>query len=147
MSTARVSRVSVGRVYNLGNYEHVRYEITVDIPGGESATRAIIGVERILAGMKPIKDEVHSAAQIAHASGEISRMKEATDDVWQRNWGHCTGTREEVIARYENSFAETMTKRAAAIQRAKYARLLFDSLHGAEQFKDAKLDWDDDQDY
>lgn len=147
MSTSRVSRISVGRVYNLGNYEHVRYEITVDIPEGESAARAIVGVERIIAGLKPIKDSVESEAQLAHAAARLEEMEAADADTWQRNWGHCTGTREEVIKRHEESLRKAVTERAAAIQRAKTARLLFDDLHGAEQFKDAKLDWDHDGDY
>lgn len=27
----RVSRITVGRVHNLGNYENIRYEVTIDV--------------------------------------------------------------------------------------------------------------------
>ena len=142
---SRISKITVGRLYNLGDYEHIRYDLTVDIPEGESAAQAISAVERIMAGLKPLRRQcLSSETDLAHAAGEIQRMKEASDEIWQRNWGHCTGTRPEVIARYEEQHAENTAKRHQAIATAAKARALFDDLAGAEHFKDAKLDWQDD---
>jgi hypothetical protein len=51
-----------------------------------------------------------------------------------------------VIARFEESLTESKEERDAAEQRAKKARELFDDLGGASEWKDAKLDWSD-EDY
>ncbi len=144
MNTSRISKITVSRLYNLGNYEHIRYELTVDVPADTSATSAIVAVERILTGMKPLdRLPVQTAQHLAHEGERINRMKSLDDEGWSREYGHCVGTREEVIQRYEKSLAEETEKRWKAVNRAKLARDLFDSLGGAEQFKDAKLDWED----
>lgn len=147
MKTAKphISRISIGRVYNLGNYEHVRYELTVEVPAGSSASKAIVGVEKLIAGLRPIKG-VKSPGELTYDAGEISRMKEMSEDAWQRQYGHCKGTRAEVTKRYEKAHAENVTKRTRALKRAAKARALFDSLNGSAAWKDAKLDWQDDYD-
>ena len=48
-----VSRIVVGRLYNLGNYEHVRYELTVDVPEGRSAALALKNTLRLLKAANP----------------------------------------------------------------------------------------------
>jgi hypothetical protein len=35
----RVVRVGIGRLYNLGNYEHIRYDLTIEIPEGSGRVR------------------------------------------------------------------------------------------------------------
>lgn len=138
---SRISKITVGRLFNLGNYEHVRYELTVDVPEGQSATQAITAVEAILEGMKPVsRCGVPSESEIAHAEKSLQAMRSMN---FQRNYGHCEGTPAEIIDRHEQSLEEAKTKRASALATAKQARALFDDLGGASQWKDAKLDWDD----
>ena len=31
----KITKITVGRLHNLGNYEHVRYELTVEVPEGQ----------------------------------------------------------------------------------------------------------------
>lgn len=141
----RITRITIGRLYNLGSYEHVRYELTVEIPEGESPTVAVMGMEKILEGMKPVKTlPVDNEWEIKRKHDEILRMENLTGDQWQREYGHCVGSREEVIERYKTSHNEAVQKREAALARASRARALFDDLGGAAEWKDAKLDWDDD---
>ena len=138
---SRISKITVGRLFNLGNYEHVRYELTVDVPEGQSATQAITAVEAILEGMKPVsRCGVPSESEIAHAEKSLQAMRSMN---FQRNYGHCEGTPAEIIVRHEQSLEEAKAKRASALATAKQARALFDDLGGASQWKDAKLDWDD----
>jgi hypothetical protein len=139
---SRVSKISIGRVYNLGNYEHVRYEITVDVPEGQSAAKAIVGLEHVIAGLKPLR-HINEEHELARDAANIERMKKYTDEEWQSHHGHSVGTRKEVIARYVKAHREAVQRRKAAVKIAAKARALFDNLNGAEKFKDAKLDWDE----
>ena len=45
----RISRIGIGRLHNLGNYEHVRYEVTVELPPGTSPARpaALIAMQTV----------------------------------------------------------------------------------------------------
>ena len=141
----RISKITVGRLYNLGNYEHVRYELTVEVKEGESAATAIIGVEKILAGLKPIERcGVPEEHEIERAKREVDEMRKMPVAEWERRYGHCVGTPSEVIARYEASLKENQDKREAALKHAQMARELFDDLGGASEFKDAKLSREED---
>ena len=143
-----ISKITLGRLYNLGSYEHVRYELTAEIQQGESAADAVTGMEKILAGLAPLKNAcINTESEIAHKTKEIQDMKTMPVVDWQRRYGHCTGTAAEVIARYEASLHEEIEKREKALARAKRARQLFDDLGGASKWKDAKLDWQDDDDF
>ena len=142
-----VSRITVGRLFNLGNYEHVRYEVTVDVAAGESATQAATAVEAILENLKPLKTQcIETESEIAHAKRAIEEMKTLPAVEWERRWG-TDKTPSEIIQRHEQALAERITKREAAVSRAAMARRLLDDLGGAAQWKDAKLDWQDDSDF
>ena len=41
-----ITKITIGRLYNLGNYEHVRHDLTVEVKDGESAATAITGMEK-----------------------------------------------------------------------------------------------------
>jgi hypothetical protein len=139
-----ITKITIGRLYNLGNYEHVRYELTAEIPEGKSATIAVLGMEKILAGMKPVRTLcVDSEHEIKRMHAEVLKMEGLDADHWQRDYGHCVGTREEVIERYKTSYNKAVEKREAALALASRARALFDDLGGASEWKDAKVDWDD----
>jgi len=141
----KVSKITVGRLFNKGNYEHVRYELTVDVKEGESAAAAITGMERILEAMKPLdKCCIKTAQELERGQREIDKMLATTASQWEREYGHCTGTPSEVIERYLKSLREETDKRDKALERARMARKAFDDLGGTETWKDAKLDWEDD---
>lgn len=139
----KITKITVGRLYNLGNYEHIRYELTVDIHDGDDASHAIVGVERILAGLAPDRS-IKDAAQISRDEERIQRMRTMSAVDWEREYRHHEGTPSEVIARYEESLDADKKRRAAALDRQRRARELFNDLGGAVNFADAKLSWDDD---
>jgi len=142
---SRISKITVGRLYNLGNYEHVRYDLTVDVAEGESAASAIIALEKIIAGMKPLKNQpIKQEAELERDRRRIEEMKTMPVADWERNYGTYKGTVREIIERHEKDLAENENKRDAAVTRARRARQLFDDLAGAEKWTDAKLTWDND---
>jgi hypothetical protein len=48
-----VAEITIGRLFNLGQYEHVRYEIKVSALDGSGVADTIRALERVLAGIKP----------------------------------------------------------------------------------------------
>lgn len=140
-----ITKITVARLYNLGNYEHVRYELTAEIKEGESATTAIKGLESIVGGLKPLeKCGICSASEIDRKRREVDEMRKMPVAEWGRRYGHCVGTPSEVIQRYELSLKEEEDKREEATRRASEARELMDDLGGAAEWSDAKLSWEDD---
>lgn len=138
---SRVSRIAVGRVYNLGNYEHIRYELTVDVPENASASEAIVGVEKLLAGLKP--DRVtKSARDILRDEKLIEDLKVMPLAEFERRHGSPVGGPAEYIKRLEESVADDKRKRTEADALYKSVRNAFDDIGGASQLKDAKWDWD-----
>lgn len=143
-----VSKITIGRLYNLGNYEHVRYELTVEVKEGESASAAVIALEKILRGLQPLdRRGIKSAAELSREEKQVEEMRQMPVAEWERRYGHCQGTPSEVIARYEAELMESTARRTAALERARKAREYFDDLGGVETWKDAKLDWEDDSDF
>ena len=138
----KVSKITIGRLYNLGNYEHVRYELTVEVPEGESAAVAVKGMERILEAMSPHM-AVQSESELKRKAAEVERMKTMPAVEWERNYGGHKGTPTEIIERYQTGLDEETLKRQTALARAAKARQLFDDLGGAAEWKDAKLAWED----
>lgn len=148
-TTPRISKITVGRLYNLGSYEHIRYELTVDVPDGESAAKAIIGIEKILIGLKPEKTTaVPSQTDLKHEANHIEEMikyyREHTEEVFDQKYGHYEGSASEYITRCQTSHQNNLQKRMEWETREKKARILFDDLGGASEWKDCKLDWETD---
>lgn len=138
----RISALTVSRLYNLGNYEHVRYEITIQVAPGDSASKALIGAERLLAGLAPLKN-LRSLQDIAHMEDELKEIAALSEDQWKldmRNTEDATLGKE--IASRMCAIAGAKAVRNALIARARRARELFDDLGGSATFTDVKLDWE-----
>lgn len=148
----KTTKLTIGRLFNLGSYEHIRYEITVELNDGDSAEKAIIGLEKIMECIKPEKntcvktrsDLRRDAARIAELKAKLVRTSE---DQFRNEVGHFVGTPIEYIARLESSHIEEMGKRISYETRCRKARALLDNLGGAETFKDCKLSWEDETDW
>lgn len=146
---SRVSRITIARLFNLGSYEHVRYEVTVEVPEGASAARTLIGLERLMGAINPkAPGSVKEVSTIRREQAHYEEMIGLSDDEFRRLHGrsgdHFEGTREEYQERVRLSIEEDKTKRTEWESRSKLARRLFDDLGGAEHFTDAKLSWEDD---
>lgn len=147
----RVTKITIGRLYNLGSYEHVRYEICVEVTEGHSAEAAIIGLEKIMDGLKPeSKSCTKDRAALARERRRIADMRDQLaqhgEEEFARRHGYYTGTAANYISRCEASLFEETQKRDAWEKRATKARALLNDLGGAAVWKDAKLGWEQDYD-
>lgn len=144
MSEPRISRITIGRLFNLGSYEHVRYELTVDVPEGQSASEVLIGVERLLQAISP--NALKYCKSEMDLKRDEARLLEAftmPEEKFRREYMGWVGTRTEIVERLRKGLEEEKDKRRKLLSLAKRARELFDDLGGASEWKDAKLDWED----
>ena len=143
----KVSKITIGRLFNKGNYEHIRYELTVEVKDGESSTDAVINLERILEALKPLSTLcLPSERELQQKAKEIERIKTMPEVEWERTYGGYKGTPAEIIERHQAALNEGSLKRESALQRAQAARAAFDNLGGIAEHRDAKLDWETDYD-
>ena len=141
----KTTKITIARLYNLGSYEHARYEITAEISEGESASKALIGLEKILSALNPKPPgSVPSEDETKREIRRLEEMRALDDDTFERCHGGYKGTRAEYIERISKSIAEGTARREAWQAKAEKARDLLDDLGGAAEWKDAKLDWEDD---
>jgi hypothetical protein len=132
---SHVTRLTIARLFNLGSYEHVRYEVQVDVPEGQSAAQACYGVERILAGLKPkCPVDVY----------ELARLKEKTKWSEQDWWRyHGKDSWESAKAANQAELERQLGKVKAWKDEQTKVRALLDDLGAAYQHTDAKLTWED----
>jgi hypothetical protein len=137
-----ITKITTSRLYNLGNYEHVRYEITVDVGADESAEQAFRALDLVLARLKPDR-MMPTKQEIEREELRIVRMRTMTDDEWSSEYGHAVGTRDEIIARYEVDLAGKKQRRAKSIADRDRAYAALKDLGGVEVHTDAKDHWQD----
>lgn len=124
----RVSRITIGRLHNLGNYEHVRYEISVDVGKSDEPGEVLIGLEKILDNLQArsgvAEYEVRNAREVlAKPEGELSDYE----------------------YRRRDEYAEKIEKYEAAMSKRQKARDALNALNGSVNYVDAKLSWEDDE--
>jgi hypothetical protein len=136
-----ISKITVGRLYNLGNYEHIRYELTAEIPDGESAATALIGIENILNALNPKRPFGCPTFDDIRRQDASLRLVEAESD---HNFEHRYGSeKSQYLANERAKLAENMKRQQEWDDKQKRARFLLQDLAGAANYKDAKLEWDD----
>lgn len=145
----KITKITIGRLYNLGSYEHVRYEISVEVPEGESSATALIGLEKIVTALSP-KTHTHSRDELRREALSLEIMGKdlaLPEDEFRRKHGFFEGVPIDYVKRCNEFYAEKVAQRDAWEKRGKKARFLLDDLGGAANWKDAKLDWENDNDY
>jgi hypothetical protein len=143
-----ITKITIGRLYNLGSYEHIRYELTCEIPPGESPATAIVGMEKIICGLNPkMSGDCVSEFDEKRKRLEIEDMNALDDEafkdryVWNENL-----SRSEYMKNMLGSLNDGVVKRKKWEARAAKARKLLEDLGGAANWRDAKMEWDiDDQ--
>lgn len=134
-TTTQIRRITIGRLYNLGNYEHVRYELSVEIGEGKSAALALRNTLRLLKAVNPkppvaLYDYERAKLQIEKPG---DWHKNVVDKIEQAKF------RKEMVVEAKKNVKkfETWLKRRHA------AEAVLDDIGGTKAFKDAKLSWDD----
>jgi len=54
---ARVKSIEISRLFNVGDNEHVKYSIGVDVAGTESAEKVFENLEHVIEALRPIGEE------------------------------------------------------------------------------------------
>lgn len=122
---SHITRITVSRLYNLGNYEHIRYELTADVPYGCSAKLAMSKLVKILQGANP--KPPFSRVEYEKAKTSISKPLSKMDAYDHDN------------ANYYRRTIDLVDKWNEGQKKA------LDLLHrfgGTADHKDAKLDWE-----
>lgn len=148
----KTTKITIGRLFNLGSYEHIRYEVTVELGEGDSAEKAITGLEKVLECLKPERNHaVETRSDLRREAARISELKaklvRCNENEFRSGVGHFVGTPNEYIARIEAAHIAERAKRVDYEARCKKARALLDDLGASEQFKDHKLDWEECSDW
>lgn len=119
---ATIHRIIVDRLYNLGNYEHVKYSMGVDIPPGASPKEALLNTVQILKALNPRPPcqeyEYRNAQDVLKAPDESGKNVQSA---------------KKVVRLYQ-----------AWEKRRERALALLDKFGGTQEYKDAKLSWDND---
>lgn len=129
-SKTRITRISLGRVYNLGNYENLRVELAIDVAEGDDAASVFKNASAILANLHA-KSGVDSYDKAR--ARRILAIPEAAldeDDRKRLPWA------KEITEKFEAAKARRLAARAA-----------LSTLEFSSQYKDHKLDWEDEDDY
>ncbi len=125
-----VTALTVARLHNLGNYEHVRYDVTVAIPADASPGDVLTDVTAMLDDLRPNKT---SPYELKHARDILAQPVPAEAEQEEADRIH---TRRQ--------HAQNLVDRHDAEERRlARARAAFDKLGGAERYTDAKDKWDD----
>ena len=124
---SKLTRLTIARLYNMGNYEHVRYELTCEIPPDGSAKQTALDMAAVLAALKPIRKDYLVEQALAVTRKEQSALTEYEKD-------H--------LAEYQEKVAAYEFLRA----RKDWALNKLDELGGTSVKTDAKKDWRDDDD-
>ncbi|MDQ3802966.1 MAG: hypothetical protein M3416_03820 [Acidobacteriota bacterium] len=122
---SRVSRLHVGRVYNLGNYENMRVEVTVEVGTEDDPARLLRSLEGIL---DDLRAEGPEEWYLSRARRALEKPESEMDEDDRKQ----LDKHREVIAQHEDA----MRRRAAA-------RAALSTLNYNCERRDAKDDWDD----
>lgn len=121
-----VNRITIGRVHNLGNYEHVRFEISVNLTEEDQPGACLAEIYDLLEDLDPTPPVSDYDYQRAKAA--LGRPDEEWEE-WERgNLEHYQNT--------VNRFEEHRTRRRSAVEQ-------LNQLKGTARYRDAKDDWED----
>jgi hypothetical protein len=74
--TGRVTSVSVSRLYNLGNYENVKYELSAEVTKGASPSETLAQLANTISALKPVTKPPCQASLNAARKKKISERSE-----------------------------------------------------------------------
>lgn len=121
--TGRVAYVTVSRLYNLGNYENVKYELSAEIAKGQSPSETLIKLVETIHALKPIGRPHYTDSLASARKKKLSERNEYEKE-------HYAAWLEE-----EKRFRDAQERRRQAV-------LDLDKLGGNSTRKDGKDSWD-----
>jgi hypothetical protein len=138
----RISRITIGRLHNLGNYEHVRYEVTVELPPGTSPASVLHRTEQLLNDLQP--KAPHHAYEVLGARRELAKAEPKLVDFVNSRDEYNTAEERYRSAVLERERCAKVVHRYDEWRKCRdAAHLAFDELGGTRVHTDAKDNWDD----
>lgn len=125
---ARITSISISRLYNTGNYTNIKYDIAAEVPAGVSAADTLKELYYVLQMLKPL----HKPGCYEQFKATIAKM-EGEQSEYEKE--HLPEWREEF-----EQFNAWKAAREAAVKS-------LDALGGTSTKRDAKKTWDDDDPY
>lgn len=130
LAAPRITHVESARLHNLGNYEHVRYQIMVELPLGASPASVVGELEQVLADLEPKCP--WSTWALAHAQRLVQQV-DPDEGASAEDHARRRDAARDKLARY----AEWKKQRDAALAK-------LDQFGGLAVHTDAKGRWDAD---
>lgn len=121
-----VTSISIARLYNLGHYEPLHYELAVQIPDGTSAAETMLEMVAILARLKPVAKPFN----YDHAVEVLNKLPEQTSEQ-EKEW---LEDYRQLVEGYNG---------IRALRREAIRKL--DELGGSSKHADAKENWTDEE--
>lgn len=126
----RVSSITADRLYNLGNYEHVKFSVTVEVSRSQQASTVFSNLERLLKALNP-KSPVSDYA-LARADNDLLQTPEP--DATPEEIAYIEKVKQDASARVAE-YLGWKEARARALE-------LFNSIGGDVVETDAKDRWE-----
>lgn len=121
-----VSKICVSRLHNLGNYEHVRYEITADVAVTDDPALVLQRLEAVVNGLQ--KRHGFSEYEIEQAQTVLSK---SASELTERE------------VQYLPTYQAKLEKFNAVMRDREEATSYLRELGGIVEFTDAKDSWDE----
>lgn len=121
-----VSKICVSRLHNLGNYEHVRYEITADVAVTDDPALVLQRLEAVVNGLQ--KRHGFSEYEIEQAQTVLSK---SASELTERE------------VQYLPTYQAKLEKFNAVMRDRQEATSYLRELGGIVEFTDAKDSWDE----
>lgn len=138
----RISRATIGRLHNLGNYEHVRYEVTVELPPGTAPASVLRELTEMLDGLEPRSP--YSASELRLAMAAVSKPEpKLTDFDDGRDYYNTPAERHREALRERDRATVLLARHKEWQERRDAALARFNALGGTQRYTDAKDSWDD----
>ena len=145
MEAPRISRVTIARLHNLGNYEHVRYEVTVEIPPDSTPPAEVMRhLSEMLDSLEP--KAPYSPAEVrqdmAIVSAPVPQIAHFMDG---RNHYMSPQERLTEALRMREQAERRLARQKQWESSRDNALSRFNAFGGTSRHEDAKEKWDDDQ--
>ncbi len=126
--------MTIGRLFSLGNYEHVRYELQIDIPEGRSASTALKNAMRLFKAANP-------KPPIPKYDYEHCKSILSDPTAWHKNIVNRQERAKAVRELVKKSKATVSTYDAWLVRR-RQAEQILDNIGATKEFREAKCDWE-----
>ncbi len=122
---ARVRTIEISRVFDMGAPETVRYSVTVDVAGTESADRVFENLEKVVEALRPVTE-----SWAYHLKSLSDNLKQPIDDDIHRR-------------KLEKDLVDETKKFAFACERREKALRTLNELGGHVTWVDSKREYDE----